>query len=172
MHKMALILIMMIFSSFATSAEIKTWTGTRKSNGGTCQAIYKVTRIFKPQLSLNFDLKSNERYESTTAPLLLIQELPEASFLELLKGTNPVEFEVSAMPFHWQIKAKNIGNIRQVEFNGVYYQGNSGAYPQRFLGYLKYNQETESMNFKKIEQHKVMFGSYKTVFEDECVNMR
>lgn len=172
MQKLTLVIAIISFSSFAISAEIKTWTGRRKSNGGSCQAIYKATRIFKPQLALNFDLKNNERYETTTAPLLLIQELPDTFLLEIIQGTNPSNLHISAMPFDWKIKSTTKGSIRHVEFNGIYYQNNSGAYPQRFIGYLKYNQQTDMMDFKKIEQHKVMFGSYRTVFEDECLNMR
>jgi hypothetical protein len=172
MKKLVLILAMITLSSFTHSAEIKTWTGTRKSNGGSCQAIYKATRIFKPQLSLNFDLKSNERYETTTAPLLLVQELPETFLLEIIQGTNPTTFNLSAMPFEWTIKANTIGNIRHVEFNGIYYPNRSSTTPYRFIGILKYNQDTDEMDFKKIEQTKVMFGSYKTIFEDECLNMR
>ncbi len=172
MRKMSLILAMITFSTFAISAEIRTWTGTRKSNGGSCQAIYKETRFFKPQLALNFDLKSNERYETTTAPLLLIQELPDTFFLEIAQGTNPTTLNLSAMPFEWTIKSNSVGSIRHVEFNGTYYPNRSSTNPYRFIGILKYNQETGGMDFKKTEQVKAMFGSYKTIFEDECLNMR
>jgi hypothetical protein len=171
MSKTALFFILISFSSIAISGEIKTWTGKRKSNGGHCQAIYKTSRFFGPQLSLNFDLNSEERYETNTAPVLLIQELPETFFLDITQGTNPTNVDLYVMPFEWKIKANTVGKIRNVEFNGLYFPNNSSATPFRFLGYLKFNQENGEMNFKKIEQRKSMFGSYKTIFEDECLNM-